>query len=111
MAVSDAVAAFLIPDGTGVDVPLLDCGVTVPFSASRAFVLSNKASWVAPFVAGAFPSVDTASTSPFFFRFLLPGAFFYECVSPVSFNLFALATNFSISSFASGSIVIMLSDV
>merc|ERR1712225_210066 len=84
---------------TGVAVPLLECPFVVPFSADFFLLSSLVASAVIPFVV----SLTSTAASPFF-RFLLPGAFFSECVRPDSLNLAILSASFAISSFASGTI-------
>ena len=106
LAVNIAVAAFLIPFGTGavigVDVPLsiallgTSCGVDV-----------RDAGFGSGFEAGRSEedstSLDAVTSSfPFFFRFLEPGAFLSECVRFCSAKFWARAISRSLSTSLTG---------
>lgn len=96
-AVSDAVAAFLIPP-LGVMVP---SGFGATFKCFSVFRVAVSAEF------NKFVSVASA-----FFRFLPePAAFFSECVSPSSLSFCARMTRRSISAATIGRILMTLSGV
>ena len=110
-----AVAAFLIPDAAGVEVLLSvlllhpDTGVAVRDGGPEAAAATGGGAFLSSTCA-LLPSSSPFALAPFFFRFLEPGAFLRECVSPRSESCCNRRLSLSFSSSFTGKIGMTLSD-